>query len=47
MTAAYKAAASVDAGAIAKQHEDPARIKEEIHQARITAVREALNEREN
>ncbi len=46
MAAAFKAAAAVDAGAIAKQLEDPARIKEAIHQARVAAVRVALRETE-
>ncbi len=44
MAAAFKAAAAVDAGAIAKQHSEPERIKEAIHQARVAAVRTALNE---
>lgn len=47
MAAAFKAAAAVDAGAIAKQHSEPTRIKEEIHQARVAAVRAALNETED
>ncbi len=46
MAAAFKAAAAVDAGAIAKQHEDATRIKDAIHQARVEAVRVALNESE-
>jgi tRNA nucleotidyltransferase (CCA-adding enzyme) len=46
MAAALRAAAAVDAGAIAKQYEDPARIKDAIHQARVAAVRLALNESE-
>jgi tRNA nucleotidyltransferase (CCA-adding enzyme) len=46
MTAALKAAAAVDAGAIAKQYEDSTRIKDAIHQARVAAVRAALNETE-
>jgi tRNA nucleotidyltransferase (CCA-adding enzyme) len=46
MAAALKAAAAVDAGAIAKQLEDPTRIKDAIHQARVAAVRVALNETE-
>jgi tRNA nucleotidyltransferase (CCA-adding enzyme) len=44
LAAAFKAAAAVDAGAIARQHEEPAGIKEAIHQARVAAVRVALNE---
>ena len=44
MLTAAKAAAAVDAGAIAAQHSEPARIKSEILQARIAAVRAALNE---
>ena len=44
MAAAFKAAAAVDAGAIAKQYEEPVRIKDAIHQARVAAVRVALNE---
>ncbi len=47
MAAAFKAAAAVDAGAIAKQLEDPNRIKDAIHQARVAAVRAALNETED
>ena len=47
MTAALKAAAAVDSGAIAKQHSEPLRIKEEIHRARVAAVRVALNETED
>jgi len=47
MAAAFKAAAAVDSSAIAKQHSEPLRIKEEIHQARVAAVRAALNERED
>ena len=47
MAAAFKAAAAVDAGAIAKQLEDPTRIKEAIHQARVAAVRVALKETED
>ncbi len=46
MAAAFTAAAAVDAGAIAKQCEDATRIKEAIHQARVAAVRAALNETE-
>jgi tRNA nucleotidyltransferase (CCA-adding enzyme) len=46
MAAAFKAAAAVDAGAIAKQYEDATRIKDAIHQARVAAVRVALNESE-
>ena len=44
MAAALKAAAAVDAGAIAKLHEEPVRIKDAIYQARVAAVRVALNE---
>ena len=44
MAAALKAAAAVDSGVIAKQYDEPARIKEAIHQARVAAVRVALNE---
>ena len=47
MAAAFKAAAAVDAGAIAKQHSEPERIKEAIHQARVAAVRAALHETED
>ena len=46
MAAAFKAAAAVDAGEIAKRFEDPTRIKEAIHQARVAAVRAALKESE-
>jgi tRNA nucleotidyltransferase (CCA-adding enzyme) len=46
MAAAFKAAAAVDAGAIASQFEEPARIKQEIHQTRVAAVRAALRESE-
>ncbi len=46
MAVAFKAAAAVDAGAIAKQYEDARRIKDAIHQARVAAVRAALNETE-
>jgi tRNA nucleotidyltransferase (CCA-adding enzyme) len=46
MAAAFKAAAAVDAGAIAQQYEDPTRIKDAIHQARVAAVRTVLNETE-
>ncbi len=47
IAAAFKAAAAVDAGAIAKQHSEPERIKEAIHQARVAAVRAALHETED
>ena len=47
MAAALKAAAAVDAGAIAKQHSEPTRIKDAIHQARVAAVRAALHESED
>ncbi len=46
MLTALKAAAAVDAGAIAQALAEPARIKEAIHQARVAAVRAALNEEE-
>jgi tRNA nucleotidyltransferase (CCA-adding enzyme) len=46
MMAAFKAAAAVDAGAIAKQYAEPERIKAAVHQARVAAVRAALNEAE-
>jgi tRNA nucleotidyltransferase (CCA-adding enzyme) len=46
MLTAFKAAAAVDAGAIAKQHAEPARIKAAVHQARVAAVRAALRESE-
>ena len=46
MAAALKAAAAVDAGAIAKQLEDATRIKDAIYQARVAAVRAALRESE-
>jgi tRNA nucleotidyltransferase (CCA-adding enzyme) len=42
MAAAHKAAAAVDAGAIAQRY--PERIKEEVYQARVAAVRAVLNE---
>ncbi len=42
MAAAFKAAAAVDAGAIAKQHSEPTRIKGAIHHAQVVAVRSAL-----
>jgi len=42
MATAFTAAAAVDAGAIAKQY--PERIKDAIYQARVAAVRAALNE---
>jgi tRNA nucleotidyltransferase (CCA-adding enzyme) len=44
MMTAFKAASAVDAGAIAKQQTDPERIKAAVHQARVAAVRAALNE---
>ena len=44
MAAALKAAAAVDAGAVAKNVNDPARIKDAVHQARVAAVKTALNE---
>ena len=44
MAAAFKAAAAVDAGAIAKQYSEPSRIKDAIYQARVAAVRVMLNE---
>ena len=44
MAAALKAAAAVDSGAIAKQYDEPSRIKEKILQARVAAVRAALHE---
>ena len=47
MAAAFKAAAAVDSGAIAKQHSEPTRIKDAIHQARVAAVRAALHESED
>ncbi len=47
LTAAYEAAAAVDAGAIAKQYTEPERIKDAIHQARVAAVRTALHETED
>jgi tRNA nucleotidyltransferase (CCA-adding enzyme) len=46
MMAAFRAAAAVDAGAIAKQYEEPARIKDALYQARVEAVRAALHETE-
>ena len=46
MAIALQAAAGVDAGAIARQLSDPARIKEHVHQARVNAVRVALRETE-
>jgi tRNA nucleotidyltransferase (CCA-adding enzyme) len=47
MAAVFAAAAAVDAGAIAKQHEEPSRIKDAVYQARVAAVRAALNETED
>ncbi len=47
MAAALKAAAAVDSGAIAKQHSEPTRIKDAIHQARVAGVRAALHESED
>ncbi len=47
LTAAFAAAAAVDSGAIAKQYEEPERIKDAIHQARVAAVRAALHETED
>ena len=47
LTAAFAAAAAVDAGAIAKQYEESERIKDAIHQARVAAVRAALHETED
>ncbi len=44
MSTAYQAAAAVDAGAIAQHAGEPARIKEKVHQARVTAVKIALKE---
>jgi tRNA nucleotidyltransferase (CCA-adding enzyme) len=44
LATAFKAAAAVDAGAVAQQHSEPERIREAIHQARVVAVRAALNE---
>jgi tRNA nucleotidyltransferase (CCA-adding enzyme) len=46
MMTAFKAAAAVDAGAIAKQQSDPERIKAAVHQARVAAVRVALRDTE-
>ena len=46
MLIALQAAAAVDAGAIAGQQTDPARIQAAVHQARVAAVRAALNEGE-
>lgn len=46
MLMAFKAAAAVDAGAIAARHSEPARIKAEILKARIVAISTALNESE-
>ena len=47
MLAAFSAAAAVDAGAIAEQLAEPARIKDAIQRARVSAVRTALNETED
>lgn len=47
MAAALQAAAAVDAGAIAKQIAEPERIKEKVYQARVSAVRAALNDHED
>ena len=46
MAVAFKAAAAVDSGAIAKQFDEPVRIKEAIHQARVAAVCVALQDTE-
>lgn len=46
MMTALRAAAAVDAGAIARQHTEPERIKAAVHQARVEAVRAALKETE-
>ncbi|BCB28301.1 multifunctional CCA protein [Sulfurimicrobium lacus] len=42
---ALKTAAAVDAGAVARQCEDPAAIKEHVAQARLTAIKEWLAQR--
>ena len=47
MLTAFKAAATVDAGAIAEQLAEPTRIKDAIQRARTSAVRLALNESED
>ena len=47
MLTAFKAAATVDAGAIAEQLAEPTRIKDAIQRARTSAVRLALNETED
>ncbi len=47
LTAAFEAAAAVDSGAVAKQYQEPERIKDAIHQARVAAVRAALRETED
>ena len=44
MATAFKAAAAVDAGAIAKQYSEPEQIKQAVHQARVAAVRAVLHE---
>ncbi len=44
LATAFKAAAAVDAGAVAQQHSEPERIREAIHQARVVAVEAALKE---
>jgi tRNA nucleotidyltransferase (CCA-adding enzyme) len=46
MAAALQAAASVDAGVIAKQVVEPEAIKEKIYQARVAAVKTALREQD-
>lgn len=44
LATAFKAAAAVDASAVARQHSEPERIREAIHQARVVAVKAALKE---
>lgn len=46
MAVALKAAAAVNAGAVARNVNDPARIKDAVHQARILAVKKVLRESE-
>ena len=46
MAAALQAAASVDAGVMAKQVVEPEAIKEKIYQARVAAVKTALREQD-
>jgi tRNA nucleotidyltransferase (CCA-adding enzyme) len=42
MRTAARAAAAVDAGAVARQAKDPAQIRDRVHEARLQAIRAAL-----